>query len=192
MKDNSFICDYYVCNNKKSEFIFISVTEVKAFALSKRFLLHNIFVKYPEIANEIKEQSYVRYKKNVKNRLIKHRHEHLEEINKKSSYKFIEVKDKGDGVSNIDGTGGADNDKQTFNGAPNLDQPDIKISKNGSAGSGETDLNSILKKRIEGIQGEMQKFNTNINEFAETCDTELNNLIGNINLLQRNLGYLNN
>lgn len=39
MKDNSFICDYYVCNNKKSEFIFISVSEVKAFALSKRFLL---------------------------------------------------------------------------------------------------------------------------------------------------------
>ena len=37
----------------------------------------------------------------------------------------------------------------------------------------------------------MSKFNQNISEFAETCDTELNNLIGNINLLQRNLGYLN-
>ena len=77
MKDNSFICDYYVCNNKKSEFIFIAVAEVKAFALSKRFLLHNIFVKYPDIAAEIKEQSYYRYRKNVKNRLIKHRQEHL-------------------------------------------------------------------------------------------------------------------
>jgi hypothetical protein len=54
---------------------------------------------------------------------------------------------------------------------------DIKISK------GETDLNSILKKRIEGIQDEMSKFNKNINDFASTCDTELNNLIGNINLL---------
>ena len=94
MKDNSFICDYYVCNNKKSEFIFIAVSEVKAFALSKRFLLQNIFVKYPDIAQEIKEQSYYRYKKNIKNRLIKHRNEHLDEINKKSSYKFIQVKDK--------------------------------------------------------------------------------------------------
>ena len=94
MKDNSFICDYYVCNNKKSEFIFIAVTEVKAFALSKRFLLHNIFDKYPDIASEIKEQSFYRYKKNVKNRLIKHRQDHLEEINKKSSYKYIHVREK--------------------------------------------------------------------------------------------------
>lgn len=94
MKDNSFICDYYVCNNKKSEFIFISVSEVKAFALSKRFLLQQIFVKYPEIAADIKEQSFNRYKKNIKSRLIKHRNEHLEEVNKKSSYKNILVKDK--------------------------------------------------------------------------------------------------
>jgi len=50
MKENSFVCDYYVCNNKKSEFIFVAVQEVKAFALSKRFLLQHIFPKYPEIA----------------------------------------------------------------------------------------------------------------------------------------------
>ena len=128
MKDNSFICDYYVCNNKKSEFIFIAVSEVKAFALSKRFLLQQIFAKYPEIANEIKEQSFGRYKKNIKSRLIKHRNEHLEEVNKKSSYKTIAVKDKGD----------AKESKAAISS-------DIKINK------GETDLNSILKKRIEGI-----------------------------------------
>ena len=152
MKDNSFICDYYVCNNKKSEFIFIAVAEVKAFALSKRFLLHNIFVKYPDIAAEIKEQSYYRYRKNVKNRLIKHRQEHLQEINKKSSYKYIQVRDKAEGVANIDGTDGMDNDRQNMGGGPSTqDQGDIKVSKNGVAGSGETDLNSILKKRIEGI-----------------------------------------
>ena len=78
MKENSFICDYYVCNNKKSEFIFIAVADVKAFSLSKRFILTNIFPKYPDIANKIKEQSIFRYKKNVKARLIKHRNDHLE------------------------------------------------------------------------------------------------------------------
>ena len=118
MKDNSFICDYYVCNNKKSEFIFIAVAEVKAFALSKRFLLHNIFLKYPDIATEIKSDSYQRYKKNVKNRLIKHRQEHLEEINKKSSYKYIQVRDKAESVANVDGSGGADNDRQNMGGGP--------------------------------------------------------------------------
>ena len=55
MKENSFICDYYVCNNKKSEFIFIAVADVKAFSLSKRFILTSIFPKYPEIASKIKE-----------------------------------------------------------------------------------------------------------------------------------------
>jgi len=39
MKANSFICDYYVCFNKKAEFIFMVVQEVKAFSLSKKFLL---------------------------------------------------------------------------------------------------------------------------------------------------------
>lgn len=94
MKENSFICDYYVCNNKKSEFIFIAVADVKAFSLSKRFILTNIFPKYPDIASKIKSDSYNRYKKNVKTRLIKHRNDHLEQINKKSSYKIIQVKDK--------------------------------------------------------------------------------------------------
>jgi hypothetical protein len=57
MKDNSFICDYYVCNNKKSEFIFIAESDVKAFSLSKKFLLHNIFDKYHDIGQEMIEQS---------------------------------------------------------------------------------------------------------------------------------------
>ena len=43
MKENSFICDYYVCHNRKSEFIFLAVQEVHAFALSKRFLQSVIF-----------------------------------------------------------------------------------------------------------------------------------------------------
>jgi hypothetical protein len=55
----------------------------------------------------------------------------------------------------------------------------------------ETDLNQILKKRIEGIQFEMSKFNNFINEFAITADNELINLVGNINLLQRNIINLN-
>jgi hypothetical protein len=33
----------------------------------------------------------------------------------------------------------------------------------------------------------MSKFNTFINDFAMTADNELINLVGNINLLQRNI-----
>jgi len=81
--------------------------------------------------------SYNRYRSNVKARLIKHRNEHLEEINKKSSYKQIQVKDK-----------------------------EPKEGKGDARTNGETDLNSLLKKRLQGIQEEMQSFNTNISEFA--------------------------
>lgn len=54
----------------------------------------------------------------------------------------------------------------------------------------ESDLNQILKKRIEGIQQEMSKFNMFINDFATTADNELVNLVGNIKLLQRNIAYV--
>tara|TARA_B110000285_G_C15112535_1_gene612012 strand:+ start:1526 stop:2086 length:561 start_codon:yes stop_codon:yes gene_type:complete len=96
MKANSFICDYYVCFNKKSEFIFMVVQEVKAFSLSKKFLLQKIFPKYPHIAATIKKGCSDRYKKNVRQRLLKYRVEHVMEINKKSSYKSISIMLKND------------------------------------------------------------------------------------------------
>lgn len=95
-KENTFICDYNVCHNRKNEFVIKAVTDVEAFALSKKFLNAQIFPKYPEIAAEIKEQSFYRYKKNIQQKLIKHRAEHIEEINKKNSYKTIDVKQKAD------------------------------------------------------------------------------------------------
>jgi potassium voltage-gated channel Eag-related subfamily H protein 8 len=94
MKSKSFICDYYVCFNQKSEFIFMIVQDVKAFSLQKKFLLHEIFPKYPIIAAQIKKNSKDRYKKNIRQRLLKYRDEHIQEINKKSSYKQITIADK--------------------------------------------------------------------------------------------------
>mmetsp|Transcript_8653 Transcript_8653/g.13423 ORF Transcript_8653/g.13423 Transcript_8653/m.13423 type:complete len:104 (+) Transcript_8653:1527-1838(+) len=91
MKANSFICDYYVSFNKKAEFIFMVVQEMKAFSLSKKFLLQKIFPKYPYIAATIKKGCSDRYKKNVRQRLLKYREEHISEINKKSSYKAISI-----------------------------------------------------------------------------------------------------
>ena len=37
----------------------------------------------------------------------------------------------------------------------------------------------------------MSKFNSFINDFANTADNELINLVGNINLLQRNISIEN-
>jgi hypothetical protein len=94
MKNNTFICDYQVCNNKKNEFVIVAVKRVSAFALSKNFLANKIFPKYPEIAAEMKEQSFYRYKKNIQTKLLKHRNEHIEEVNKVSSHKVLSLKIK--------------------------------------------------------------------------------------------------
>jgi hypothetical protein len=67
------------------------VQEVKAFSLGKRFLLTEIFPKYPNIEVSIKKGSSDRYKKNVRQRLLKYRKEHMQEVNRKSSYKAINI-----------------------------------------------------------------------------------------------------
>lgn len=107
--EGAFICDYYVCCDRKSEFVYVAasggtggsergrsskVKAVTGLCLSKKFLHKEIFPKYPEEAQEIKTQSLVRYRESVRKRLQKHREMHLKEVNKKSTYKTIDVKDK--------------------------------------------------------------------------------------------------
>lgn len=50
-KADCIICDHYVVNNQKSQFIYMALKEVKSFALNKKFVLKEIFPKYPEIAS---------------------------------------------------------------------------------------------------------------------------------------------
>jgi len=54
LKKYSYICDYYVCFHKKSEFIYMAIESVSAFSLPKTFLHETIFPKYKKIANRIK------------------------------------------------------------------------------------------------------------------------------------------
>lgn len=91
-----------------------------------------------------------RYRKHIKSRLIKHREEHLDEINNKSSYKTITVHDK-DNKNNKDHKDGHDS-KDHKNAKDQKQDAPVSGLKNNR---GENDLNSILKKRIEGIQEEM-------------------------------------
>lgn len=84
---NKCICDYYVCFNKKSEFIYMAIEDVKAITLSKEFLVDYIFQKYPLIAYKIKEGSQYRYFKNIRKVLMQVRQQHIQKINKESPYK---------------------------------------------------------------------------------------------------------
>ncbi|CDW87085.1 cation channel family protein [Stylonychia lemnae] len=85
IKSDCIICDHYVANCQKSQFIYIVIKEVKSFALTKKFLQKEIFPKYPEIAFQIKADSLLRYKRNIHKQV---------EINKKSAYKRIMIDEK--------------------------------------------------------------------------------------------------
>ena len=91
---NGYICDYYVCHNKKSEFIYICIENVEAIALSKKYLVDYLFPKYPQICHRIKENSEKRYTKNVRDKLMEKRQAHIIEVNKQSPYKQIKIQDK--------------------------------------------------------------------------------------------------
>ena len=84
---HNYICDYYVCFNKKSEFIFMATADVDSYSLSKQFLLDEIFVNHPTSAKLIKESSELRYKTNIRSALMIEREKHIMEINKQSPYK---------------------------------------------------------------------------------------------------------
>jgi len=51
----------------------------------------------------------------------------------------------------------------------------------------ETDLSLILRKRLEGVETEMNEFNSLIQDFAYAVDTEMVNFTTNMGRLQKNL-----
>jgi hypothetical protein len=104
--EGAFICDYYACCDRRAEFVHVAASpQVTGFSLTKRFLLKELFPRYPEEANTIRTQSFMRYRTNIRKRLQKHREQHLREVNKKSTYKAIEVNDKSNLKVSADGNG---------------------------------------------------------------------------------------
>jgi len=63
----------------------------------------------------------------------------------------------------------------------NMDDKVLEVPKH------ETDLSLILRKRLEGIELEMNEFNSLIQDFAFSVDTEMVNFTANMGRLQKNL-----
>ncbi len=60
-----------------------------------------IFPKYPNIYREIKDDSKYRYNSSIKDEMLKHKGTHLEQINKRSSYNIVYLKEKPALLKNI-------------------------------------------------------------------------------------------
>ena len=61
---NQLICDHYVVNLCKSQFIYMALKQdVKGFSLTKKFLHETVFPKYPQIIEKMQLESIRLYKK---------------------------------------------------------------------------------------------------------------------------------
>lgn len=86
------ICDHYVVNKSKSQFIYMAIDiDVKCFALTRNFIHEEIFPKYPEIAELIQQESFQQYKKQIFKPVNKKRKEEIAKMNKKSVYRKIQM-----------------------------------------------------------------------------------------------------
>jgi hypothetical protein len=148
-KSRSFICDYYVCNQKKSEFVFQAIKETKCYALTRRFI-DDLFKRYPEIGVAIKKDAEKRYRIILKGPVMKQKEEDIEELKQESG--FEEIFDK--------------IDKEEQPQASVANEQDLR--KENSA-----DLHAVLWKKIDGIQEEMGKFAKNISDYVTSCDNEI-------------------
>lgn len=61
-KAATLICDHYVLNNIKSEFLYLVIKPIETLALTKKFLFKQVFPKYPEICLEMRDEAHVRYR----------------------------------------------------------------------------------------------------------------------------------
>ena len=96
---NACFGDYYLMNNFKAEFLFVAVTSVEAFALSQKFLLDKIFPRYPQIFEEIKDNSKYAYNGMIKYELLKHKNEHISYVNKSNTYNELGIRYKNNNAS---------------------------------------------------------------------------------------------
>lgn len=142
--ERRYIGDFYVSHNRKAQFVYACLKEVHAFSLSKKYLQGYIFDKYPDIADEIRDDALNNYRKFVMGRLLRMRREHLEEVNKNATYKVISVVER---------------EKSQV-----LDVPPAKKSKN--------DLHAMLQTRLHVIEEEMIKLQKHLKEMVGAVDVE--------------------
>ena len=70
IREKSQICDHFVCEGLKSEFLFLAVKEIKAFALQRKYF-KKLMKNYPKITDQIRKEARARYMKVVREPLLK-------------------------------------------------------------------------------------------------------------------------
>ena len=82
-KGKQLICDHYVCNKKKSKFIYLAMEDCECLAVTRRYMETVVFPRNPDIESEVKSSSYAYYKRVVERPLEDFRFKQIEEMKAK-------------------------------------------------------------------------------------------------------------
>ena len=94
-KFSTIICDHYILNQCKSQFIYMALHKnATCLALKKKFLYTEVFPKYKEILLRLQTSSYKNYKKHIHNPVNKEKKLQIGILNKKSVYQNIQLGEK--------------------------------------------------------------------------------------------------
>ena len=84
------ICDHYVVNQCKSQFIYMVYNkDIKSFALTKKKLHEEVFPKYKEIQSKMQMEAFNTYNKRIFKAINEMRKQEISNMNKKSVYRQI-------------------------------------------------------------------------------------------------------
>ena len=78
------ICDHYVVNKKRSNFIYMALEETHCYALTRKFLHQVVFPKYPDQYSIMQSNSNSFYQRNVYKPILEYRKKQMHELNNKS------------------------------------------------------------------------------------------------------------
>ena len=81
-----YIGDYYVLASKRSQFYYVALSRVSAFALSKEFIFKMIFEKFPGLHSEMLAESFARYIREFRKPCGKKRTDVIKALNRKKKY----------------------------------------------------------------------------------------------------------
>mmetsp|Transcript_41286 Transcript_41286/g.56092 ORF Transcript_41286/g.56092 Transcript_41286/m.56092 type:complete len:202 (+) Transcript_41286:687-1292(+) len=81
-----YIGDYYVFSSKRSQYSYVALSPVEAFALTKQFMFKTVFKKFPGLHSEMLAESFSRYVKDFRKPCGKKRTEAVHALNKKRVY----------------------------------------------------------------------------------------------------------
>lgn len=93
LKGKSIICDNYVVNHQKSQFIYMATKTCQCYALGSVFLHEQVFPKYPDILARLQVETQNYYNKTILKPISEIRKHEIEKMNIKSFYRSIQFTD---------------------------------------------------------------------------------------------------